>query len=300
MALDPPSALQSLPPVQRAQVILAAAQADMLGQLWQAAVGTVADDPLSNQPALGGMSLGGADVDLSTWLAARIEPPSRPREGTSAGPVLGANDNYAGMIAAAARRAGLPATALASIIDAEAGKRADGRWDTAARNPRSSAAGLAQFLGSTWLGEAQRSGTWLNALARSRGWIDAGGRVLAHARSELLDLRFDPRAAIEAAADYARSNLDALDAAGVQLPTTDDALARLAYLGHHLGAGDAVKFLSGGLGEARARLLLTAQVGRQAAAERIAAFGDAAAAHRDWLTGYVGQRIVPERFAALF
>lgn len=299
MALDPPSAIQSLPPVQRAQVILAAAQADMLGQLWKAALGTVAEDPLADSPALDGVTLAGPDVDPSTWLAARVEQPSRPPGGSNV-PDLGANDIYAGAITAAARRAGLPATALASIIDAEAGKRADGRWDAAARNPRSSAAGLAQFLGSTWLGEAQRDGTWLNMVARSRGWIDAGGRVLAHARSDLLDLRFDPRAAIEAAADYARSNLDSLRAAGVELPNADGALARLAYLGHHLGAGDAVKFLSGGLSEARARLLLTAQVGREAAATRIAQFGDAAAAHRDWLTGYVGRRVVPERFAALF
>ena len=46
-----------------------------------------------------------------------------------------------------------------------------GRWQVMSRNPRSSAAGLGQFLSGTWIGEAQRKGTYLNEVARTRGWI---------------------------------------------------------------------------------------------------------------------------------
>ncbi|WP_277681448.1 hypothetical protein, partial [Saccharomonospora azurea] len=111
-------------------------------------------------------------------------------------------------------------------------------------------------------------------------------------RDDLLALRFDPRASIEAAADYARTNLSALEKQGLAhdgLPPED--LAKRAYLAHHLGASDAVKFLSGGLAPARARVLLASQIGGDAAAHRIQAAGNAAAAHRQWLTAYVDRKV---------
>ncbi|QHL89732.1 peptidoglycan-binding protein [Sphingomonas changnyeongensis] len=211
---------------------------------------------------------------------------------------LGPNARHAAAIDSAAARTGLPAPALAAIIDAEAAKKRDGSWNTHSRNPRSSAAGLGQFLAGTWEGEAERPGTWLNRAAHERGWLDEGGRVVAAARSDLLALRYDARAAIEATADYARRNLDRLQAAGVRIGDGMAEIARAAYLGHHLGAGDAVRFLSmGGLPAARAEKLLVAQIGGGAAAARIAEAGQATAAHRDWLLGFVDRHIDPARFA---
>jgi hypothetical protein len=74
-------------------------------------------------------------------------------------------------------------------------------------------------------------------------------------------------------------------------------VARAAYLGHHLGLGDARRFLAGGLEPDRARKLLGAQVGGTDAERRIAQAGSAVAAHRSWLLDYVGRHVRPDRFA---
>ena len=57
-------------------------------------------------------------------------------------------------------------------------------------------------------------------------------------------------------------------------------IAQSAYLGHHLGLGDAVKFMKGGLDPARAKMLLGAQIGAAQAGRHIAAAGDATAVER--------------------
>lgn len=210
----------------------------------------------------------------------------------------GANARYAPALGAAAQRTGLPAAALASIIDAEAAKGADGSWQAYSRNTRSSAAGLGQFLSSTWLGEARREGTWLNAIASERGWLDQRGRIRPGARSDLLALRYDPVASIEATADYARANLDGLRKAGVSVGQSVEAVAHAAYLGHHLGQGDAVRFYRGEIGGERARVLLSAQIGSDKASRRIAAAGNAVSAHRTWLLDYVGRNVRPQAFTS--
>ncbi len=64
------------------------------------------------------------------------------------------------------------------------------------------------------------------------------------------------------------------------------------------GLGDARKFLAGGIDAGRARMLLAAQIGASAAAQRIASTGDATQAHRQWLLGFIDRRIRPEAFAA--
>jgi hypothetical protein len=122
--------------------------------------------------------------------------------------------------------------------------------------------------------------------------------VARGARSELLALRYDPGASIQATADYARGNLDRLRRAGVAVGDSMEGVAHAAYLGHHLGVGDAIKFMKGGLDASRARLLLSAQVGAAAAGQRIAAAGDATDAHRAWLLNYVGRNVRPARFDA--
>jgi hypothetical protein len=210
---------------------------------------------------------------------------------------LGSNARFAPAIERAADRTGIPATALAAILDAEAGRGRDGSWNTHSRNPRSSAAGLGQFLSGTWEGEAERPGTWLNGEAQRRGWLNAKGDVSLGARGQLLALRYDPEASIQATADYARRNLERLRESGVSVGEGSQSVARAAYLGHHLGPGDAARFLNGGLDSARARRLLNAQVGQASAAQRIVEAGDAAQAHRVWLNGYIEKRIRPARYA---
>lgn len=222
------------------------------------------------------------------------EGPPPPPAGKARG--YGPNAGYAATLAAAAQRTGLPTAALATIVHAEAAKDTDGRWLPYSRNPRSSAAGLGQFLSGTWRGEAERPGTWLNATAREAGWLDSHGKVKREDRGALLALRYDAGAAIQATADYARANLDALHRAGVAIGSDAQAVAQAAYLGHHLGRGDAVRFLRGGLDADRARILLNAQVGSGNASRRIAASGDATAAHRNWLLDYIDRNIRPERF----
>ncbi len=213
------------------------------------------------------------------------------------GLALGANTRFAPALALAEARTGIPATALASIVDAEAAKGRDGIWNTMSRNPRSSAAGLGQFLSGTWEHLAETSGTWLNQVASQNGWLDGRGQVLAGARSELLALRYDGQASILGVADLAKMNLTRLEQSGIRVNTDAETLAKSAYLSHHLGLGDAKKFLAGGIEPGRARMLLAAQIGSGAADQRIAAAGNATQAHRQWLLGFIDRRIRPEQFA---
>lgn len=213
------------------------------------------------------------------------------------GLALGANTRFAPALAMASARTGIPATALASIVDAEAAKGRDGTWNTMSRNPRSSAAGLGQFLSGTWEQLAETSGTWLNQVASQNGWLDGRGQVLPGARSELLALRYDGQASILGVADLAKMNLTRLEQSGIRVSTDAETLAKSAYLSHHLGLGDAKKFLAGGIEPGRARMLLAAQIGGGAADQRIAAAGNATQAHRQWLLGFIDRRIRPEQFA---
>ena len=215
----------------------------------------------------------------------------------ASGLALGANTRFAPAFAMAEARTGIPATALAASVDAEAAKGHDGSWNTMSRNPRSSAAGLGQFLSGTWEHLAEISGTWLNQFAAERGWLDGRGQVLPGARSELLALRYDGQASILGIADLAKVNLSRLEQSGIRVHTDAETLAKSAYLTHHLGLGDAKKFLAGGIDPGRARMLLAAQIGGGAADQRIAAAGNATQAHRQWLLGFIDRRIRPEQFA---
>jgi len=318
------SAIAALPPARRAELIYAEARSGLDRQLWQAALGGGGggggggDDASPRAESSVGGSRLTLDALIAHWTereAARAAPPAaataapvahRVESAAASASVeppagLGPNSRHAGVLASAAARTGLPAPALAAIVDAEAAKGANGAWNAMSRNPRSSAAGLGQFLSGTWTGLAEQPGTWLNALADRQGWLGANGRVLPEARGRVLAQRYDPEAAIQGVADFARRNLQVLKRAGVEAAGDVNATARLAYLGHHLGPGDAVRFLRDkGLDGGRARALLDAQVGRGASAERVAAAGGAAtAAHREWLMGYLDRKIRPERFAAV-
>jgi hypothetical protein len=300
-----PSPLGALPPSLRADLLYRAARADLDDRLWRAALGSD-DAPArlsANRPISGLLNLDtliealAADDRVQPVLTPETPSPP-PATGEASGPLrLGPNQAFAPALERAAARTGLDPAMLASIVDAEAARRGDGSWDPASRNPRSSATGLGQFLTGTWLDEARRAGSRLRETAEARGWLAPGGSVRPEARSALLALRSDPVAAIEAIADHAAANLRHLRARGIA-PAGSSQTARAAYLAHHLGLGDAMRYLGGGLGEERAGRLLAAQVGGAAAERRIVAAGSATGAHRAWLDQYVGKRIQPGRFGA--
>jgi len=309
--------LQSLSAPQRAAIIYSHARSELSNRLWRAALGgedTAADRPQA--PDADPMALDSLLALFEPAKAASAPPPQTniatpaaptatddavDDDGARSGAVpatgLGANARHAATLASAAARTGIPAPALAAIVNAEAAKGNDGSWLAYSRNPRSSAAGIGQFLSGTWASMAETKGTWLNEVAKAHGWLGDNGRVVAGARSPLLALRYDAEAAINTVADYARHNLDGLRRAGV--PVGDDAatLAQSAYLGHHLGLGDAIRFAKGGLDPARAKTLLCAQIGSARADQDIAQAGNASAAHRAWFLGYVSRNVRPERFA---
>ena len=318
--------LQRMRPEQKADLIYSQARTELSSRLWRAALGS--EDPAD--PAQQARSGGAVGPDLESLLAlltsdtqvsggppARAERPSPPVAAAAtafpaeepavpaappAGPLpgpaggLGPNAQHRASLERAAQRTGIPTSALAAIVDAEAAKGRDGSWKLYSRNPRSSAAGLGQFLAGTWVGEAERSGTWLNQIAQSRGWLSDSGKVLKGARSELLALRYDGETSIHATADYAKGNLDSLRKAGVAIGAGVEKVAHAAYIGHHLGAGDAIKFLKGGIDDRRAAVLLRAQIGTAGANDRLSQAGDASAAHRQWLLGFVERHIRPDRF----
>ncbi|WP_242184378.1 peptidoglycan-binding protein [Sphingomonas sp. CARO-RG-8B-R24-01] len=322
--MTPVSDAARLTPTQRANLIEAAAHAQVSDQLWRAALGTGGSPSPSTADTLSGPAAPTA-VDPMSGYADRIDlthlialfdarhgnTPQASLDDLAVGDGavcppgsvdgamhnLGPNVVHATALRAAAARSGIPDTALAAIVQAEAAKDSSGRWNCFSRNPRSSAAGLGQFLGRTWQSIAEKPGSWLNGVARARGWLDERGRVRPESRAPLLALRYDAPAAIQTIADYARSNLDTLHRAGVPVGNDSAAIARSAYLGHHLGPGDLVRFLKGGLAESHAHALLTAQIGSSSASRAIAASGDASAAHRAWLTAYVTRNVQPQRFA---
>ncbi|MBW4330439.1 peptidoglycan-binding protein [Stakelama sp. CBK3Z-3] len=298
-----------LSPAKRAELIHRTAMADVQQRLWQAALGH--GDDFSSQydsprPAAGGMDFAsmvalvsanrpGSDVRPQPRAAVMTQPVAAVAQTGSLN--LGANADRAGTLEAAAQRTGVPETALAAIVDAEAAKDSSGRWNTYSRNPRSSAAGLGQFLSGTWQDMARQPGTWLNKTAAARGWLDASGNIRSAARSDLLRLRYDPDASIQTIADYASRNLDLLERKGVTVGSDATSVARTAYIAHHLGPGDAIRFLTTGLSDERAATLLAAQIGSSKARQAIAAAGDASVAHRAWLRGYVANSVQPQRYA---
>lgn len=109
--------------------------------------------------------------------------------------------------------------------------------DPAARAQTSSAAGLYQFTGGTWLATLDRHGA-----SHGLGWageaID-GGRVSDPAvRAQIMSLRYDPSASALMAAELASDNRAELQAALGRKPDAAE-----LYLAHFLGAEGAKTFL---------------------------------------------------------
>lgn len=110
--------------------------------------------------------------------------------------------------------------------------------DPAARAPTSSAAGLYQFTGGTWLATLDRHGT-----KHGMGWAEAaitGGRVSDPGlRAQIMALRFDPSASALMAAELANDNRAELQTTLGRTPDPAE-----LYLAHFLGAEGARNFLS--------------------------------------------------------
>ncbi|MEM9726189.1 MAG: peptidoglycan-binding protein, partial [Pseudomonadota bacterium] len=224
----------------------------------------------------------------------RRGPAPAPTEALALGP----NGIYAPALAAAAAQSGLSAGAIAALIDAEAAKTSDGRWDPKSDNPASTARGLAQFLEGTWLDQAAHPARSLHRRAREAGLIAEDGSVLD--RAALLALRDTPDLAILAAAEMAADNLLALARLGYA-PVDDQAAARLAYLAHHEGLAGAHAHLTGATTAARAARRLTANLADEGrVAQLVAAHGGAHhEAYAAWLEGYIEARIEPDRFRSV-
>jgi len=110
---------------------------------------------------------------------------------------------------------------------------------------------------------------------------------------KLMDLRFQPDFAIHTAVDYGMQNLSGLADRGIKTSGLSDAeKAKLIYLTHHLGLDDAVAFIRKKMSAARAKDLFIAQVGIDRAEDAADDYdGDYLAAHRNWLQGYIDEKI---------
>jgi peptidoglycan hydrolase-like protein with peptidoglycan-binding domain len=216
--------------------------------------------------------------------------------------VLGVNERYRAALAQAEAITHIDAAALATLIDAEAAKIRSGAdagvWDPkSSAGASSSASGLTQFLDTTWCDMACRPGSFLNAEARKRGFVSNDNKIAPGMNSALLDLRFDPTQSIVAAAEYGLANLTELQKDKLVAPEIgDDDRAWFIYLAHHEGLQGAEQFLRKEGIVPFSKLL--AQVGDPARANALvtAAGGDVTLAYRNWLTGFMEQKIQPSRF----
>lgn len=105
--------------------------------------------------------------------------------------------------------------------------RLESSLDPAAKARTSSAGGLFQFIESTWINTVDRHGQALGV-----------GSGSASSRSQIMDMRFDPRAASLMAGALANDNKAALVGVLGRQPDSTE-----LYMAHFLGAGGAGKFL---------------------------------------------------------
>ncbi|SEI01823.1 Putative peptidoglycan binding domain-containing protein [Methylobacterium sp. 275MFSha3.1] len=243
-----------------------------------------------------------ADGRVTTGWISSAEPGSGTPDPAAAGLqpggnlVLGPNEIYRSFLIEAEIRTEIDAAAIAALINAEAAKLPNGQWNKDSQAGTSSAAGLTQFLASTWLGEAKKAQTLLNECGRAKGLLTAANAIVAGREAELLALRFDPRLSIVAAAEYGLFNLNALIKTGIVADEIgDDEKARFIYLAHHEGLGGAQAFLKGT--KVYSFSDFATQVGQSKAQALVnAANGNTTLAYRTWLNGYLDRNIQPSRY----
>lgn len=263
---------------------------------------------------------------------------------------LGRNNIYREAITKAAKRVGIIPQAVAALIDAEAAKKTefipvlggDGKplinkktgkpktqtlkeqWNKDSYNASSRAAGLTQFLESTWLAHCLKSGYYVNEQSVAKGWVkkevDAKGRsatvfVLAGGKTTpqpwkhtadanvqaCLKERFTPEWSIMAAVDYGKANLAVLQKAGFKLAGLNDAeKAKLMYLMHHEGEGAGPLFIRNELSklpkgkfasaEERLKHVFKLQVGAADAEKWAKRAGGVQQGYRLWLSKYINDK----------
>lgn len=93
-------------------------------------------------------------------------------------------------------------------------------------------------------------------------------------------------------------NLAALRRSGYAVDALNDAeKAKIVYLCHHLGIGDAPQFIDNKMSETRAQYLLENQLGVAGAKKKATSYKDNyLATHRGWLNGFVNSKIVLANF----
>ncbi len=273
---------------------------------------------------------------------------------------LGRNNIYRAEIIKAGERVGLIPQAIAALIDAEAAPITDTipalnpdgtpkiiqkgknkgkpvvlvvgqHWDAHSGNA-TGAAGLTQFLVSTWLGQVMKPGYFIHEQSVAKGWVkqeaDKQGKlkwvfVLADGKTTptpwahkgdanvkvCLNQRYVPEWSIMAAADYGKANLRVLKDKGFKIFNLNDAeKAKLMYLMHHEGEGAGPLVIANKLShlpkgkfatvEARIRDTFVKQVGEKKARNLIEDNGgDIAKAYREWIADYVDRKIIFKHFS---
>jgi len=152
-----------------------------------------------------------------------INGPDQTQQGAAAA----ARPGVQGAIAQAAQATGVDFDYLLAQARLESGLNPNARAGT------SSATGLYQFLGGTWLDTLRKHGA-----EHGLGWAaDAAGDPSR--RAEVMALRYDPQASALMAAELAGDNRDALSGALGREPDNAE-----LYLAHFLGPQGATQFLA--------------------------------------------------------
>lgn len=156
------------------------------------------------------------------------------------------NERPDALIAQAARETGADFDFMVRTAARESG------FDPRAQAQTSSAAGLYQFLEQTWLGmmhtRGAQHGYSSEASAISRG---SDGRYSVSdpaRRQDILDMRFDPRAAALMAGELASANSAILENRIGRTPTSGE-----LYAAHFLGAGGASELIEAAANEPTGR-----------------------------------------------
>lgn len=194
-------------------------------------------------------------------------------------------------------------------------EREGAEWLPTSKNKRSSATGLSQFLAPSWIDQATKhANTHLSKAAVEKGYVvetkNAKGKVVGYEVKDedaLLDMRNEPEYAIYASVEYGMQNISHLiKKTKYKVSKLNDSdKAKLFYLTHHLGIGDALKFIGSTLTDKRAKKLLGDQVTAAKAEVRAQNEKDLKSpedslyifAHRRWLHNFIDDMIKPQRFA---
>ncbi|MBI3709117.1 MAG: lytic transglycosylase domain-containing protein [Proteobacteria bacterium] len=167
-------------------------------------------------------------------------PPILPPPSTDAARGPSASGPIKQAIAEASARSGVSFKYLVEKASMESGLVADARATT------SSAAGLYQFIDSTWLDMIRTHGARYGLADLAQRIQPADGRTAtagprvsdADSRRQILELRNDPKIAAAMAAEYTKANQSRLKEALGAEPGASE-----LYLAHFLGPGGAIKFL---------------------------------------------------------